>query len=48
MAHDEMQTYWDERSDDWQESQKGEDFQQTIDQLEEILTTLQEFGSELH
>ena len=39
---DEMQTYQDQRSEAWQESQKAERFQEAIEKLEETLEVLQD------
>ena len=33
--HDEMQAYYDERSEQWQESDKGQHFQDLLDQTEQ-------------
>lgn len=38
---DEMQVYHDDRSQQWQESEKGEEFQERINVLESILTDLE-------
>ena len=39
---DEMQTYFDDRSEEWRESEKGEQMQEHIDHLNEVLESLQE------
>jgi hypothetical protein len=39
-ARQEMETYWEDRSDTWQESDKGEAFQENIDRIAEALDTL--------
>ena len=44
-VYDEMQTYFDERSDTWQESDRGERFAEREQMLEELLAQLQELGS---
>jgi hypothetical protein len=36
----EMQAYFDERSDTWQESEKGEEFQRKIDSVQEAINAL--------
>ncbi len=36
----EMQAYYDERSEAWQESEKGEEFQQRLEALESIISDL--------
>jgi hypothetical protein len=38
----EMQAYYDERSEQWQESDKGDEFQSKIDALESIVSDLAE------
>ena len=49
MAHDlidgavsEMQDYYDDRSDAWQESERGEDHQERIASVEAVLEALGE------
>lgn len=37
---EEMQAYYDERSEQWQESDKGEAMQERLDALESIITDL--------
>lgn len=37
---DEMQDYYDERSEDWQEGDRGETHQQRIDAVQEIVDAL--------
>ena len=37
---EEMQTYFDDRSEQWQESERGEQMQERIDQISELLETL--------
>ena len=39
-ARDEMQAYFDDRSEVWQESERGEAMQERIEQLENTLDTL--------
>jgi hypothetical protein len=39
-TQDEMQNYYDERSETWQESDKGEEFQRQLDTLESIISEL--------
>lgn len=41
-ARDEMQAYYDERSEAWQEGERGEAMQARIDALEEALSALAE------
>ena len=38
----EMQTYYDARSEAWQESERAESLQETIDALTEVLSTLED------
>jgi uncharacterized protein YukE len=37
---DEMESYYDQRSEAWQEGDRGEAFQQTIESIEEALDTV--------
>ncbi len=37
----EMQDYFDERSDKWQESDKGFDFEETLDELASVISDLE-------
>ena len=39
---DEMSSYWDDRSEAWQESDRGEEMQQKIATAEEVLDALRE------
>ena len=39
-VHSEMQTYYDERSDVWQESQRGEALLERIESLDTLITDL--------
>ena len=39
--HSEMQTYYDERSDAWQESDKGDEFQGGIEAAETLLLEME-------
>jgi hypothetical protein len=39
---DEMEAYRDERSDTWQESERGEAFQERLDAVTELLDGLDE------
>ena len=41
---EEMQSYYDDRSDKWQESDKASEFQERIDQVETALAATQEIG----
>ena len=41
-ARDEMQAYHDDRSEDWQESDRGQEFAETISALETLTTDLDE------
>jgi hypothetical protein len=41
-ARQEMETYRDDRSEAWQESEKGEEFQETIDSLDGAIDCLAE------
>ena len=45
LVKDEMVAYFDERSEVWQESDRGTAHQERIDTLEELLTTLEEIAS---
>ena len=36
----EMQDYYDERSEAWQEGEKGDDFQERLDRLDVVLADL--------
>jgi len=38
----EMQAYYEDRSEAWQQGEKAEQFQERIDQLEEVLDALQD------
>ena len=40
----EMATYWDERSDAWQDSERGEAFTERLEALEAVLDQLGELG----
>jgi hypothetical protein len=40
MVVAEMQDYFDERTEDWQESDRGEDHQQRIEAVQEIVDAL--------
>ena len=41
-VRDEMQEYYTERSQTWQEGERGEEFQQKLDTLEELIDRLSE------
>ena len=41
---DELQRYYDDRSEDWQESERGEEHQERIDSLEAVLDALDEIA----
>jgi hypothetical protein len=41
---EEMTTYWDERSEAWQVSERGDQFTERLEALEEILTLLRELA----
>jgi hypothetical protein len=43
-AHTEMQEYFDERSESWCDSEKGEDFTERMDYLAELLDSFEGFG----
>lgn len=43
---DEMQEYFDERSESWQEGEKGAEFQERIDALDSILEELADLDAE--
>jgi len=43
---DEMQEYFDERSESWQEGEKGAEFQERIDALDSILEELSDLDAE--
>src|SRR5712691_1590495 len=40
MAHDEMQTYFDDRSHAWQEGERAATLQDTLDQLAAVIDAL--------
>lgn len=40
QARDEMQVYYEARSEQWQESDKGESFKDRIDSLEQLISDL--------
>jgi hypothetical protein len=42
---DEMEAYRDERSDTWQESERGESFQERMEALESVIAELDELPS---
>lgn len=42
IVRDEMQIYFDERSEKWQESEKGEEHQNRMESLESALSALDE------
>ncbi len=42
---DEMTTYQDERSETWQDSERGEAFQERLDTLTEIIENLDELAT---
>ena len=37
---EEMQSYFDERFEKWRESEKGEEFQEELDSLDEVISLL--------
>ena len=39
---EEMQEYFDERSEEWQEGEKGPEFQERIDEVQEVLDAMSE------
>ena len=39
---EEMQSYYDDRSEEWQEGERAEALQERIDALEEVIETLQD------
>lgn len=41
----EMQTYYDSRSERWQESDRAEEFQERLETLGEIIDQLREWGT---
>ena len=41
-AKDEMQTYFDERSEEWQNSEKGEAMQEQLERLDTAIEALEE------
>lgn len=44
---DEVQEYYDSRSEKWQESERGEDYQNASDALYNIYETIQSLNSDL-
>ena len=40
-ARDEMQAYFDSRSESWQEGDKASEMQETLDTLEELITQIE-------
>ena len=44
-ALEEMQGYYDDRSEEWQESDKGEQFQERMDALEALLSDIEQVQS---
>lgn len=44
LVHDEMAGYYEERSEVWQESDRGTAHQERVEILEELLTTLEELA----
>jgi len=45
-AHAEMESYYDNRSEFWQEDQRGEDFKEKVEALEELLESMEQLVSE--
>jgi hypothetical protein len=45
LVQQEMQDYYDERSEKWQEGEKGDAFQERLDQIEEALGYVDELQS---
>ncbi len=43
----EVNVYYDERSDEWRESEKGDAYQSAIGSLEDILDTIQQLNSDI-
>ena len=43
---DERESYYDDRSEEWQESERGETFQQHSDEIADMLAVLEEIGNE--
>jgi hypothetical protein len=41
QTRDEMQAYFDDRSEQWQESERGETLQERIEALETVLSDLE-------
>ena len=46
-AHEQMQSYYDERSDDWLESDKAEQFTERMDAVEELIDNVVECRSRI-
>jgi len=44
LVHDEMQGYFDDRSEAWQESERGQLHQERIEALSEVLSALDALG----
>jgi len=45
IALEEMQSYFDDRSDQWQESERGEQFQERIEALQTLIEEVEQFQS---
>ena len=45
-VHNEMENYFQSRSEAWQEDERGEAFQEKKDALEEVIGALEEFATE--
>ena len=45
-VHDQMQTYYDDRSEDWQDSDKAQEFNDTMDAVEELVDKVAECRDE--
>ena len=45
LCHKEMADYYDERSEEWQESERGESMQERIEALEQLLDELSQVSS---
>ena len=46
-VHEQMQSYYDERSDDWLESDKAEQFTERMDAVEELIDNVVECRSRI-
>jgi hypothetical protein len=45
LVHSEMQGYFDDRSESWQESDRGVDHEERITAIEQLLSNLEDLGA---